>query len=71
VRLGEAIELKGADPDEDTARIMEAIVELLPPEAREHHVPTPEELALTMPSSHKHDDAASADHEEARRPGTD
>ena len=50
---------------------MEAIVDLLPPEAREHHEPTPEELALTMPSSHKDDAAALADHEEARRPGTD
>jgi putative phosphoserine phosphatase/1-acylglycerol-3-phosphate O-acyltransferase len=71
VRLGEAIELKGADPDDDTARIMDAVVDLLPSEAREHHVPTPEELALTMPSSHQRDAVASTDHEEARRPGTD
>ncbi len=70
VRLGEPIELKNDDPDDDTARIMDAIVDLLPPEAREHHVPTAEELALTMPSSHR-DDAGSADHESARRPGTD
>jgi putative phosphoserine phosphatase/1-acylglycerol-3-phosphate O-acyltransferase len=71
VRLGAPVELSYADPDDDTARIMDAIVELLPAEARERHEPTPEELALTMPSSHKGDAAKKAEHEDARRPGTD
>jgi putative phosphoserine phosphatase/1-acylglycerol-3-phosphate O-acyltransferase len=71
VRLGPPVELGYSDPDDDTARIMAAIVDLLPPEARERHEPTPEELALTMPSSHKDDEAKKAEHEDARRPGTD
>jgi putative phosphoserine phosphatase/1-acylglycerol-3-phosphate O-acyltransferase len=71
VRVGEPIELKYDDPDDDTARIMDAIVDLLPPEARDHHVPTPEELALTMPSSTKGPEARSAEHEDLRRPGAD
>jgi putative phosphoserine phosphatase/1-acylglycerol-3-phosphate O-acyltransferase len=33
-----------------TERIMASIVELLPPEARQHHEPTPEELARTYPA---------------------
>lgn len=33
----------------DTARIMKAIMDLLPDEARRRHVPTEEELALTYP----------------------
>jgi putative phosphoserine phosphatase/1-acylglycerol-3-phosphate O-acyltransferase len=35
----------------DTARIMEAIVSLLPAEARERRTPTAEEIALATPSS--------------------
>ena len=31
---------------------MTAITDLLPPEAREPHDPTPEELALTFPPGH-------------------
>jgi len=72
VRLGDAVELSYEDPDVDTARIMDAIVDLLPPEARERHEPTAEELALTLPSSHRSNgQAGAADHEDARRPGTD
>jgi putative phosphoserine phosphatase/1-acylglycerol-3-phosphate O-acyltransferase len=70
VRLGEPVELLFDDVDADTARIMSAIVDLLPAEARERHEPTDEELALTMPSGHR-DDAGSAEHEHARRPGGD
>jgi putative phosphoserine phosphatase / 1-acylglycerol-3-phosphate O-acyltransferase len=33
-RVGTPVELFYRDPDEDTKRIMSAIVELLPPEAR-------------------------------------
>jgi putative phosphoserine phosphatase/1-acylglycerol-3-phosphate O-acyltransferase len=70
VRLGGVVELGHDDPDVDTRRIMDAIVDLLPPEAREHHEPTDEELALTMPSSAK-SGAGSSTHETDRRPGSD
>jgi putative phosphoserine phosphatase/1-acylglycerol-3-phosphate O-acyltransferase len=70
VRLGDVVALDHDDPDADTRRIMEAIVDLLPPEARVHRDPTPEELARTMPSSAK-SGAATTDHEAARRPGSD
>jgi putative phosphoserine phosphatase/1-acylglycerol-3-phosphate O-acyltransferase len=46
---------------------MEAIVDLLPAEAREHHVPTEEELALTYPAGYAGDPTQESD----RRPGTD
>jgi putative phosphoserine phosphatase/1-acylglycerol-3-phosphate O-acyltransferase len=50
VRVGRPVKgLKGQDLDADTTRIMEAIMALLPPEARKRHQPTPEELALTVP----------------------
>ena len=69
IRVGPPVPLGHVDPDADTKAIMAAIVDLLPPEAREHHEPTAEELAAAMPSGA--DDAADADHEAARRPGTD
>jgi putative phosphoserine phosphatase / 1-acylglycerol-3-phosphate O-acyltransferase len=67
VRAGPAVELFYRDPDEDTKRIMSAIVDLLPPEARERREPTSEELALTYPPGYKGD--ATREHE--RRPGRD
>lgn len=70
IRVGPPVELTRDDPDEDTRRIMAAIVDQLPPEAREHHEPTAEELARTVPSSFK-GDPADYEHEEQRRPGTD
>ena len=51
-------------------RIMAAIADLLPPEAREPHEPTPEELARTYPGGIVPDDL-DAEHEATRRPGTD
>ena len=65
--VGKPVTLDYQDPDEDTRRIMAAIVEILPPEAREHRVPTAEELALTFPPGYTGDPTAEAD----RRPGTD
>jgi putative phosphoserine phosphatase/1-acylglycerol-3-phosphate O-acyltransferase len=50
VRVGPPVELKHRSLARDTERIMDAIVELLPPEARTPHEPTPEELAKTYPS---------------------
>ena len=52
IRVGGPVPLKyGKDAKADTARIMSAIVDLLPPEARVHRTPTPDELAKTKPSS--------------------
>jgi putative phosphoserine phosphatase/1-acylglycerol-3-phosphate O-acyltransferase len=65
--VGPPVELKYRSPDADTKRIMAAIVDLLPPEARERRTPTPEELALTYPPGYAGDPAAELD----RRPGTD
>ncbi|MEZ5246774.1 MAG: HAD-IB family hydrolase [Acidimicrobiales bacterium] len=67
VTVGRPVELGLEDPDADTKAIMAAIVDLLPDEAREHKVPTPEELALTFPPGYAGDPDAEAD----RRPGTD
>ncbi|CAN5859575.1 hypothetical protein BH24ACT3_BH24ACT3_04200 [soil metagenome] len=67
VRVGDPVLLDHDDPDTDTRRIMAAIVDLLPPEARERRDPTPEELARTFPPGYKGDPEA----EDTRRPGTD
>src|SRR5690606_10832183 len=67
IRVGEPITLEGVDVEADTARMMAAIVELLPPEARERREPTPEELARTFPPGYQGDPDAEAE----RRPGTD
>jgi putative phosphoserine phosphatase/1-acylglycerol-3-phosphate O-acyltransferase len=67
VRVGGPVELRYRSVDADTRRIMEAIVDLLPAEAREHHVPTEEELALTYPPGYAGDPTQEAE----RRPGTD
>ncbi len=65
--VGQPIELGLTDPDEDTARIMAALVDLLPDEARQHRTPTAKELARTFPPGYSGDPNAEAD----RRPGTD
>ena len=67
VRVGRAVEgLTGEDLDEDTTRIMAAIVELLPPEAKVQHEPTEEQLRRTYPKGKIVDTD-----EDARRPGSD
>jgi putative phosphoserine phosphatase/1-acylglycerol-3-phosphate O-acyltransferase len=66
VRVGAPVPLKHKDPDADTKRVMKAIMDLLPPEAREKRVPTPEEVAAAMPPG-----AKAVTPESARRPGTD
>lgn len=53
--------------DENTKRMMSAITNLLPPEAREHREPTEAELRAALPSNYKGDPNA----EFTRRPGTD
>jgi putative phosphoserine phosphatase/1-acylglycerol-3-phosphate O-acyltransferase len=67
IRVGEPVELKYRSLDADTKRVMAAISELLPPEAREQHTPTEAELAATYPPGYKGD----PDTESDRRPGTD
>jgi putative phosphoserine phosphatase/1-acylglycerol-3-phosphate O-acyltransferase len=69
IRVGPPVEgLKGRSPDADTRRIMAAIVELLPAEAKVHRIPTADELARTYPSGRVPDDTG---RESGRRPGTD
>lgn len=67
VRVGAPVALTHDDPDADTARIMAAIMGLLPPESREYREPTDDELRRTLPSNYKGDLNA----EFERRPGTD
>jgi putative phosphoserine phosphatase/1-acylglycerol-3-phosphate O-acyltransferase len=50
VRVGPPVKgLTGADFEADTRRIMDAIVDLLPPEAKLRRIPSEEELARTFP----------------------
>ena len=53
VRVGPAVDLAGGEPYADTERIMDAIVALLPPEARRRRRPTPEQIALATPPGHR------------------
>lgn len=69
VRVGEPVELKYRSPRADTRRIMDAVVDLLPPEARRRREPTAEELARTYPPGHTGTDGDRAELE--RRPGRD
>jgi putative phosphoserine phosphatase/1-acylglycerol-3-phosphate O-acyltransferase len=48
-RVGRAVELGYEDRKADTERIMAALVDLLPPEARQAREPTAEEIALATP----------------------
>jgi putative phosphoserine phosphatase/1-acylglycerol-3-phosphate O-acyltransferase len=67
VRVGEAVELKYRSLNADTRRMMTAIAELLPAEARLRRTPTEAELALTYPPGYHGDPNREAE----RRPGTD
>lgn len=67
VRVGQPVELRHRSLDADTKRVMSAIVDLLPPEARVPHTPTEEELAMTYPPGYRGDPTQELD----RRPGTD
>ena len=66
VRAGPEVELFHQDPDEDTKRIMNAIADLLPPEAKASRQPSPEELARTYPPGYQGD----PEREHQRRPGS-
>ena len=67
VRVGDPVPLKHRSLGADTKRIMAALVDQLPPEARVQRTPTEEELRATFPPGYKGDPNAEA----ARRPGTD
>jgi putative phosphoserine phosphatase/1-acylglycerol-3-phosphate O-acyltransferase len=67
VRVGEPVELKYRSMKADTERIMAAIVDLLPAEAREAREPTEAELVATYPPGYKGD----PEKESTRRPGSD
>jgi putative phosphoserine phosphatase / 1-acylglycerol-3-phosphate O-acyltransferase len=67
VRVGDAVPLRHRSLDADTKRIMAALVDLLPAEARVRRTPTPEELAATYPAGYKGDPTKERD----RRPGVD
>jgi putative phosphoserine phosphatase/1-acylglycerol-3-phosphate O-acyltransferase len=72
IRVGDPVALGGEDVEADTEAMMSAIVDLLPPEAREVRTPTPEELARTYPGGVLPEDLdADAQHERERRPGED
>jgi putative phosphoserine phosphatase/1-acylglycerol-3-phosphate O-acyltransferase len=66
-RIGPAVALTYDDPDADTKRIMAALVDQLPPEARERRTPTEDELRRTYPANYKGDPEREID----RRPGFD
>jgi putative phosphoserine phosphatase/1-acylglycerol-3-phosphate O-acyltransferase len=67
IRAGGPVELKYRSLRTDTERIIDAIVDQLPAEARDAHEPTAEELARTYPPGYRGD----PDAENVRRPGTD
>jgi putative phosphoserine phosphatase / 1-acylglycerol-3-phosphate O-acyltransferase len=68
MRVGAPVQgLKGRSLDADTTRVMKAISDLLPAEARQKRTPSPEELARTYPPGYSGD----PEHETGRRPGTD
>ena len=52
VRVGRPFTVLGTDVDANTARIMAAIMDLLPREARERREPSAEELARSVPPGH-------------------
>lgn len=73
IRIGEPVAGLGLGPDDtdaDTRRIMAAIVDLLPAEARVRRIPSAEELARTYPSGKVPGDVE-LEREATRRPGSD
>lgn len=67
VRVGDPVPLRHRSLDADTKKIMAALVDLLPPEAKQRRNPTDEELMATFPPGYTGDPRA----EVGRRPGTD
>jgi putative phosphoserine phosphatase/1-acylglycerol-3-phosphate O-acyltransferase len=67
VRVGAPVTLALRSPSADTRRIMDAIADQLPPEARAPRTPTPGELARTYPPGR----GPNGSDEASRRPGRD
>jgi putative phosphoserine phosphatase/1-acylglycerol-3-phosphate O-acyltransferase len=67
VTVGAAVKLAYRSADADTKKIMKAIMAVLPPESRQQHEPSAEEIALAMPPGKKGDGS----NETTRRPGKD
>jgi putative phosphoserine phosphatase/1-acylglycerol-3-phosphate O-acyltransferase len=67
VTVGTPVDLRYRSADADTRRIMTAIMDLLPDEARERRTPTEDEIRRAMPPGKSGDGSG----ESARRPGTD
>ena len=67
IRVGAPVPLKLPSPDADTKRIMQALMDLLPPESRVKHEPTADEIAPALPTATR----ATCSNESRRRPGTD
>lgn len=67
VSVGAPLTLVHRSPNADTKRIMAAIMDQLPPEAKISRTPTEAELALTYPPGYAGDPSQEAH----RRPGTD
>ncbi len=67
ISVGPPVLLPHHSDDDDTARIMDALVAQLPPEARVRRAPSEAELAATFPPGYKGDVTMEA----SRRPGTD
>jgi len=67
VRVGEPLTLRGKTADSNTKKIMSAIVDLLPAEARTKRTPTADELRRSYPPGYSGDPTS----ESSRRPGSD
>ncbi|MDQ1396188.1 MAG: putative phosphoserine phosphatase / 1-acylglycerol-3-phosphate O-acyltransferase, partial [Acidimicrobiaceae bacterium] len=67
VTIGRPFKVTAKDPDAATKTIMQKIVALLPPEAREKRTPTERELAMTYPPGYRGDPTQEVE----RRPGRD
>lgn len=67
VRVGEPLTLRGKTADSNTKKIMSAIVDLLPAEARTNRTPTADELRRSYPPGYSGDPTS----ESSRRPGSD
>jgi len=67
IRVGEPVDIKSRSLNADTNRIMNAIVTLLPDEARSRRTRSAEQLALTYPPGYTGD----PEDEDERRPGSD
>ncbi len=67
ITVGGPVKLGYRSAEADTKKIMKALMDLLPPESREHRTPTAEEIALALPAGYKGDEGK----EPVRRPGSD